>query len=271
MLRFLGDRAIPGVEEVAGSVYRRSITTPDGPAVVVVVHVSPDRVDLGDPQFGDLARTLLDLDAEPDEIVEVLGRDPVLGPIARRGHGVRVPGAVDGFELTVRAILGQQVSVPAARTMLGRVAGRFGARVLDPDPTVGRVFPGPHVLAEARLEELGVTGRRARTIRTVGALVARGELDLGRAAELDETARELLGIDGIGPWTADYVRMRALGDRDAFPAGDLGLRRAAERLGLDPAPRALLARAESWRPWRAYAAMLLWGELGRQSLSRARS
>lgn len=263
LLRFLGDRAIPGVEVVVGPSYRRWVSTAGGP-VVLTVAVEGDRVELrgrAAPDLVRMSRTLFDLDADPDDVLAVLGRDPVLGPVARRNRGVRVPGAADGFELVVRAILGQQVSVPAARTVLGRVAARFGPPMPSGDAAVALVFPTAGALAEAGLEELGVTGRRAATIRRVAGLVAGGELDLGPGADPDQTIGRLLELDGIGPWTADYVRMRALGDRDAFPVGDLGVRRAAERLGLDPAPRALLARADRWRPWRAYAAMLLWGEL----------
>lgn len=270
LLGFLGDRAIPGVEEVVGSTYRRSVPTRGAPAVLAV-HASEDRVDLDappDPRLAGAARALFDLDADPGEVAAALRTDPVLALLVRRRRGVRVPGAADRFELLVRAVLGQQVSVPAARTMLGRVADRFGAVAPTGHPGIVRVFPRPDALAEAGLEALGITGRRARTIRRVAGLVARGEIDL--AADADEVAGRLLELDGIGPWTVDYVRMRAFGDRDAFPVGDLGLRRAAERLGLDPAPRALLARAEAWRPWRAYAAVLLWGELARPvSLSRS--
>jgi AraC family transcriptional regulator of adaptative response / DNA-3-methyladenine glycosylase II len=126
------------------------------------------------------------------------------------------------------------------------------------DASIATLFPSADRLADARLEELGVVGRRASAIRRVAAMAAGGELDLSGGGDPDATIQALLGVDGIGPWTAAYVRMRALHDPDAFPASDLGVRRAIERLGLDPAPRAIEERAEAWRPWRAYAAMLLW-------------
>jgi AraC family transcriptional regulator of adaptative response / DNA-3-methyladenine glycosylase II len=266
LLGFLGDRAIPGVEEVGGATYRRSLSTPSGDTSVSVTHVGAAdelRVDLAldDPRavpFVERAvRSLFDLDAHPTPIARVLGRDAILRPLVRANPGIRLPGAADGFELVVRAIIGQQVSVPAARTMLGRVAARFGRPLADGQAPVTTVFPNADRLADARLEEFGIVGRRASAIRRVAAMVAGGELDLN-GADPDATIRALLGVDGIGPWTAAYVRMRALHDPDAFPAGDLGVRRAVERLGLDPAPRAIEERAEAWRPWRAYAAMLLW-------------
>ncbi|HSJ50493.1 MAG TPA: AlkA N-terminal domain-containing protein [Actinomycetota bacterium] len=268
LVRFLGDRAIPGVEEVAGPAYRRWVATPSGPELFSA-RLTGDRVDVADPGHGDLARAVFDLGADPAAVVRVLGGDPVLGPVARRNRGVRVPGVVDGFELLVRAVLGQQVSVRAARTMLGRVAERFGSPAPGDAPGIGLVFPAADRLADAPLEQLGITRRRAATIRRVAELTASGGLDLGRDSDPDEATGRLLELDGIGPWTADYVRMRAFGDRDVFPSGDLGVRRAAELLGLDPAARALLARAEAWRPWRAYAAMLLWGELAPKPVSPA--
>jgi AraC family transcriptional regulator of adaptative response / DNA-3-methyladenine glycosylase II len=169
--------------------------------------------------------------------------------------GIRLPGAADGFELAVRAIVGQQVSVTAAQTMLGRIAARFGTPL---EGAIPMLFPSAEALAEAPLEELGVIGRRASAIRRVAAMVAGGELDLSGSSDPDETVGRLLELEGIGPWTAEYIRMRALRDPDAFVSSDLGVRHAFERLGLDETPHAIVARAEAWRPWRAYAAMLLW-------------
>jgi AraC family transcriptional regulator of adaptative response / DNA-3-methyladenine glycosylase II len=268
LLRFLGERAVAGVEELASGTFRRAVHTPHGPAVIALTPLGTDGIELAVDASDrravapavETAGRLFDLDADPDAIRRVLRRDPVLRPLVRRHRGIRVPGAADGFEIVVRAVLGQQVSVPAARTMLGRVAARFGT----PVPAAGAVttaFPGPDRLADAPLEELGVTRARAATIRRVAGLVAAGELDLSGRGDADETADALLGLDGIGPWTVAYVRMRALGDRDAFPAGDLGIRRAFERLGLDGTSRAVAERAEAWRPHRAYAAMLLWQAL----------
>jgi AraC family transcriptional regulator of adaptative response / DNA-3-methyladenine glycosylase II len=196
---------------------------------------------------------VFDLDADPTAIARTLERDPALRPLVRSHPGIRLPGAADGFEVAVRAIVGQQVSVAAARTVLGRIASRFGSP-LDG----GTVFPTAEGLAAAPLEVLGIVGRRAGAIRRVATLVGEGELDLSGVGDRDETVERLLQVDGIGPWTAEYIRMRALRDPDAFVAGDLGVRRAFERLGLDSNPRTIVARAEAWRPWRAYATMLLW-------------
>lgn len=263
-LAFLGARAIPGVEEVGVATYRRSLATPHGAAVFeLTAEPSEDRVGLA-ITFGDdralpfverAARALFDLDADPAVIGRALARDPLLRPLVRAYAGIRLPGAADGFELVVRAIIGQQVSVAAARTMLGRIAKRFGTPIEDLDLAL---FPGAERLADAPLEDLGVVGRRAAAIRRVAAMVAVGEIDLTANADRDPTVGGLLEVDGIGPWTAEYIRMRALHDPDAFVAGDLGVRRSLAALGVDASPRAIAARAEAWRPWRAYATMLLW-------------
>lgn len=265
LLRFLGDRAIPGVEAVFGPTYRRSLETPTGPVVmavtpgeeavaVEVVADDPSSV----PTAVGRAGALFDVEADPAAVARTLRRDALLRPLVLANAGIRLPGAADGFELVVRAILGQQVSVAAARTMLGRVASRFGIELPDADGEVPRLFPSAERLANAPLEELGITRRRAATIRRVASAVADGEIDLDLGADTDRTGRALLEFDGIGPWTVEYVRMRALRDRDAFPVTDLGIRRAMERLGVDPTPAAIADRAEAWRPWRAYAAMVLW-------------
>jgi AraC family transcriptional regulator of adaptative response / DNA-3-methyladenine glycosylase II len=265
LLGFLGARAIPGVEEVRGDTYRRSLEVPGGSAVASLTR-EEHRVRLEVATDDDrtlasverTARRLFDLDVDPAAVARALGRDPVLRPLVRAHRGIRVPGPAAGFELVVRAILGQQVSVPAARTMLGRVAARFGTPVPAAAGEVSVRFPGPEHLADAPLEDVGITRRRGDAIRRVARMSVRGELDLDGGADPDETIGALLEVDGIGPWTAEYVRMRALRDPDAFPAGDLGVRRAFAKLGLDPTPRAIAARADSWRPWRAYATMLLW-------------
>jgi AraC family transcriptional regulator of adaptative response / DNA-3-methyladenine glycosylase II len=265
LLGFLGARAIPGVEDRSGPTFRRSVPTAAGPAVVELTplasggHVRLDATGGGAaslPALERVGRSLLDLDADPHAIGRVLGRDPLLRPLVRAHRGVRVPGTADGFELVVRAILGQQVSVRAARTMLGRVAEAFGTPLAQAVHGVTTLFPSAARLADAPLERLGVTGRRAATIRSVASLVASGELDLSGGGDAERTAARLLALDGIGPWTVEYVRLRALGDPDAFPATDLGIRRSLAALGIDPASAA--SRSEAWRPWRAYAAMLLW-------------
>jgi AraC family transcriptional regulator of adaptative response / DNA-3-methyladenine glycosylase II len=209
-------------------------------------------------------RHLFDLDASTDDIARVLSTDKVLRPLLKSNPGVRVPGSWDGFEVTVRAILGQQVSVSAATTLAGRIADRYGdvvdVAVENLERAPNRLFPRPEQLARARLESLGIIRSRAQTIRSVAKAVLNGELDFDTAAPAESTCAALTAIKGIGDWTAEYVSMRAMKDPDAFPASDLGLLRAfdyPERERMKP--RELMKRAEAWRPWRAYAALLLWG------------
>jgi AraC family transcriptional regulator of adaptative response / DNA-3-methyladenine glycosylase II len=197
-------------------------------------------------------RRLLDLDADACAIGAVLGADELLAPLVAARPGLRVPGAYDGFELAVRAVLGQQVSVPAARTLAGRLAERFGTRLEGTDGSPSLLFPGPADLAEADLSGVGLTTARQATLRALAAAVAAGSLALDHGADPAETAARLGELPGIGPWTISYVQMRAVGDPDAFPAADLGLRRALGALG------GTAARADRWRPWRAYAAVHLW-------------
>lgn len=259
VLSFLGDRAIPGVEEMSGRTFRRSLRTPGGEAEIVSVTLDDGRAVFdGPPELVGAARRLFDLDADAEVIDTVLAADPKLRPLVRRVPGVRVPGAVDGLELAVRAVLGQQVTVRGARTLAGRLVERLGTPVERPVGAVRHAFPSAERLAEAPVHDLGMPGARARTIRRLAELVALGDLDLSGAADPAQTLRTLAEVPGVGPWTCAYVAMRALGDHDAFPASDLGVRRGFERLGLDATPAAILARAERWRPWRAYAVMRLW-------------
>ena len=203
------------------------------------------------------------LDAHP-AIAESLAADHVLARLLRKHPGVRVPGAWDGYELTVRAILGQQISVKAATTLAGRIAERYGETLSITDEwgekALTRIFPSPERLARARFNNIGLVKSRAATLRRVSAAVVSGELRFDAALEPDDFCRTLTAIKGIGAWTAAYVAMRALKNPDAFPGSDLGLLSAIaypERV----TPRELFARAAVWRPWRAYAAMLLWGAL----------
>jgi AraC family transcriptional regulator of adaptative response / DNA-3-methyladenine glycosylase II len=218
LLTWLGARAIPGIEAIEQNTYMR-----DG---VRVWHEGDAVHTTGDAKR---VRRVFDLDADPTAIHAVLARDRMLAPLLRKRPGVRVPGAWDPFELAVRAIVGQQVSVAGARTVLGRIAA---AHTLTPER-----------LAEVTVE--GMPRKRAETIRTLARAVTTGDVILGES--------DLTKLPGIGPWTANYIAMR-LGDADAFPAGDLILRRSAG----DLTERELLKRAERWQPFRAYAAMLLW-------------
>jgi AraC family transcriptional regulator of adaptative response / DNA-3-methyladenine glycosylase II len=212
---------------------------------------------------------MFDLDASPDDVSRVLAKDAVLKPLLKRKPGIRVPGAWDGFELTVRAILGQQVSVAAATTLAGRLARRYGRALGVAVPGVAEgegpslVFPRPENLLRARLGDLGIINSRAATIRRVAKAVVDGDLSFDPAQRVGEFCRSLVAIKGIGEWTASYVAMRALKDPDAFPHADLGLLRAFDaddRQRMKPAE--LRVRAEAWRPWRAYAALLLWSSGG---------
>jgi AraC family transcriptional regulator of adaptative response / DNA-3-methyladenine glycosylase II len=269
---FLALRAVPGVERVAGDRYERTIAL-DGRAGALAVRPLADRRHLELAlRFPDVApvlvritarvRRLFDLDADPATLERDLARDPGLAPAVRARPGVRVPGAFDGFELAVRAILGQGVSVRGARTLAGRLAARYG-RPLEapPDAELRLCFPTPEALAGAELEGLGVLPARAAAIRRLAALVSRGALDLETPRDLGGFVGEISRLQGVAAWTAHYVALRALGDPDAFPASDLGLLRGAERClaeGRALTPAALERRAESWRPWRGYAAMHLW-------------
>jgi len=269
LLAFLAARAIPGVEHVAAGRYVRSVAwegrrgwievrpSAETHSLTLCTSLPPTR---GLPGLVERVRGLFDLRADPLAIGRDLGRDPTLRGALERGAGVRVPGAFDGFELAVRAILGQQVSVKGARTLLGRLVARCGRPVEDARPGTERAFPTAEELEAADLTGLGLPEQRARAVTALAATVRAGELDLSPAADRAETRRRLMDLPGIGAWTADYVAMRALRDPDAFPAGDLVLRAAVSGNGERLAPRQLLERAEAWRPWRAYAAVLLWKE-----------
>jgi AraC family transcriptional regulator, regulatory protein of adaptative response / DNA-3-methyladenine glycosylase II len=263
LLSFLGARAVPGIEEVVGGAYRRSVRSEDGPAVVtaklardqVALTVAPD---VGVVELRAAARDAFDLDADTAAIDAVLSADPALRALVHRRPGIRVPGTFDGFELLIRAIYGQQVSVAGARTSLGRLATRFGTPLDGPVGGITHLFPSPAQVAAIPPEDLGMPRARAATIRRVAELVESGELHFDRESPRDETLAKLGAVPGIGPWTLACVGMRALRDPDSFIVGDLGVRRGAATIGLPSLPRELLAHAERWRPWRAYAVMHLW-------------
>lgn len=272
LFRFLGDRTIPGVESFDGTTFRRAVRQPDASAAVIELAAHPDRGEVRLRVFGSSERTdpsvlsatarrLLDLDADPSIVDTALSLDPSLRPLVRTTPGLRLPGTADGFELVVRAILGQQISVRAARTFAGRIAEACGTPLERPVGDVTRLFPTAERLATSALDGLGLTTAREATLRRVAELVASGELDLSGAADLEVTRERLRAVRGIGPWTVAYVSMRALRDRDAFPAEDLGVRLGFESLGLASTPQAIRDHAERWRPWRAYAVMHLWNSL----------
>jgi AraC family transcriptional regulator of adaptative response / DNA-3-methyladenine glycosylase II len=264
LVGFLGERAIPGVEAFDGHTLRRSIRV-DGRVTTFAVRADAATgslvLDAGVDAAGAIAsdvRRWLDLDADAPAIDAALARDPVLRPLVRAHAGIRVPGAIDGFELAVRAVLGQQITVRGARTLAGRIVRAAGAPIANGPEGITHAFPTAAELATTSLDGLGLTGARIATRLRLSELVAGGGLDLSGTGDRDATAETLLGVPGVGPWTVAYIAMRALRDPDAFPATDLGIRRGFEALGLDAEPAAISERAERWRPYRAYAAMLLW-------------
>ncbi|HET7574660.1 MAG TPA: AlkA N-terminal domain-containing protein, partial [Solirubrobacterales bacterium] len=216
-------------------------------------------------------RRLLDLDADPLSVLAQLDGDRVLGALVRERPGLRVPACVDGFELAVRAVIGQQVSVAAAGTVAARLVERFGEPLADPVGAVTHRFPSAAALAEADPAALSMPRSRGRALRALAGRVAGGDLDLGVGADRAAAEADLLSLPGIGPWTASYIAMRALGDPDAYPVGDVGLRRALAR-GRRPVDRAAeRALADAWRPWRSYAVVHLWRSLEDRPASAARS
>jgi AraC family transcriptional regulator of adaptative response / DNA-3-methyladenine glycosylase II len=212
-------------------------------------------------------RRLFDLDADPVAVDESLGGDPVLGSLVCSGPGVRVPGQIDGFELAARAIIGQQVSVAAARTTLGRLIRRFGQPLGFDDDELTHAFPEAGVLMKADPADLGMPAARGRALIGLAAAVFQGDVALDRGEDRGEVAKALLALPGIGRWTADYIVMRALGDPDVFMPSDLGVRHAMQHHGLPADPSGAEAHAGRWRPWRSYAQMYLWNDLIERSNS----
>jgi AraC family transcriptional regulator of adaptative response / DNA-3-methyladenine glycosylase II len=268
LLDLLASKSVPGVESYDGTTFRRALLLPHGEATVDLTpaddHVLAT-LRLEDPRDVVPAvarcRRLLDLDADSAAVDELLGADPLLAPLVRGLPGLRVPGSVDGAEMAVKAVIGQQVSVVGARTVAGRLVTAYGkplTRTGGADGGLTHQFPTADVLASVDPETLPMPRARARTLVRLAAAAANGEVDLDPGADRDEVQAALLAMPGIGPWTADYLRMRVLGDPDSFLASDLGVRRGLERLGAAGDPRSAADRAEAWRPWRSYALMHLW-------------
>ncbi|MGZ4794915.1 MAG: AlkA N-terminal domain-containing protein [Acidimicrobiia bacterium] len=265
VLGFLAPRVVPGVETVAGDTYRRSLALPHGRAVLSLTP-DPDAV-TGAFRLDDLrdltaavarTRRLFDLDADPVAVDAALRRDPLLRPLVRRCPGLRVPGHPDGFELLVRAVVGQQVSVAGARTVLGRLVTKYGKPLDAPAETVTHLFPDAATLAAVDPAVLPMPRSRANALVGAATAIADGRVVIDPGADRERLRADLLGLPGIGPWTVEYVMMRAVGDPDAFLASDLGVRRALEAHALDGRPKAATARAGAWSPWRAYANLHLW-------------
>ena len=269
VLAFLRTRALPGVEQVDEGSYARVFGPAHAPgwlrlsawpggehALQLQLHCpQPTRL-LG---VVTTLRRMFDLDANPQAIADTFRHDAVLGPRIARHPGLRLPGGWDGFEIAVRAVLGQQISVAAARTLATRLVQRWGeALPAAPLPGLQRLFPTPAALAQADLREIGLTTTRAATISAMAQALLDGRVDFRAEQSLEAFVTRWVALPGIGAWTAHYIAMRALGDPDAFPAADLILRREAAPGAPPLGTKALAARADAWRPWRAYAVIHLW-------------
>ena len=272
MMSFLRARAIPRIEVVSGDRYARTIEIGGVHGVVAVEPAAGNalRAAIRFPRLSALPtiiarlRRVFDLAADPQAINALLAEDRTLAPLIAARPGLRVPGAWDGFELAVRAVLGQQITVAAAVGLAGKLVTRYGLPLTDGLEAEGltHVFPHPERLASADLTTLGMPRSRAATIASLAGAVVADPQVLGAGRSLTECVDQLRALPGIGDWTAQYIAMRELREPDAFPAGDIGLLRAlTDADGKRPTPRALLARAERWRPWRAYAAQHLWAGL----------
>jgi AraC family transcriptional regulator, regulatory protein of adaptative response / DNA-3-methyladenine glycosylase II len=269
MLGYFALRAIPGVEVVAGGTYRRTVVVDGDPGVIEVSRGGDDhlllRARLCDEE-GLLhvvrgVRPIMGLDADVELARAHLAGDPTVGPLVTARPGLRVPGTWDAFEIGVRAIIGQQVTVAGASTLTGRLVERHGKRVPGATPPgLTHTFPSAETLAEADLDGIGLTRARIRAIRGFAAAVAEERVRLDPSAPLDELVGSITAVPGVGPWTAHYIALR-IGEPDALPASDLGLRRALAGVSAPavlPSADELTARADAWRPWRALAAVHLW-------------
>jgi AraC family transcriptional regulator of adaptative response / DNA-3-methyladenine glycosylase II len=265
LLGYFAARAIPGVEHVDGDTYRRTIAIDGDPGVLELAPGGDDHLLLrahlphweGLIHVADRARRIFGLDADIDAANRALGADPAVGELVARRPGLRPPGTWDPFEIGVRAIVGQQVSVAGATTVTGRIVARHGTPV--PGLTafgLTHTFPSPECLAVADLDGLGLTGARIGAIHAFAGAVAKDEVRLDGSLGLDELVRSIAAVPGLGSWTANYLALR-IGERDAFPAADLGLQRALARPER-PSTTALAGMADAWRPWRAVAAVHLW-------------
>lgn len=263
LLKFFAARAIPGVDEVEGPTYRRTIAVGRGQGRFSAIAASralscevATTAKADEHLLTARLRRLFDLDAEGKHITAHLGRDDTLAASLKKRPGLRVPGVWDPFELGVRAILGQQVSVAAASTLAGRIATKFGKTAVRGHATLTRLFPKPEDLADANLNGMGLTTRRAETVTTFARAVANDSALLANDQPLKAFVERIADLQGLGPWTAHYMAMR-MGYADAFPASDLGVRKALNTTSDEE----VLRRAEAWRPYRAYATMHLWASL----------
>lgn len=276
LVRFFSARAVPGVEQIDGDVYIRSVALPGGPGVVALRpgKLGSEDVEaklwLQNPSDLDAAvascRCLLDLDTDPAPIVEALGSDDLIGEIVRSAPGRRVPGHAGPDEIAIRAVLGQQVSLAGAATLAARLVSAYGEPLAQPVGSVTHLFPTSAALAQADQEQLAMPWSRRRALIGVAKALADGDpvLDTAVTAQ-DEIERRLLALPGIGAWTVAYIAMRALRDADAFMPTDLGVRHGLEWLGHDGRPPSAERVAERWHPYRAYATQHLWAQAASSS------
>lgn len=263
---FLAARAVPGVEEGDDAGFRRTLLLPGGPAIVEATYAGGPSVDgrvvVSDRRdvrrAVDALRRTLDLDADPEQIDARLSGDPAMAPLVARLPGMRSPGHADGVELAVRAILGQQVSVQGARTLAGRLTAAYGIPLPEPSGGLTHLFPTAEAIARVDPGDLPMPGARKRALLGLARALADAEIVLHPDVDREGVSARLLALPGIGPWTVTYIRMRALGDQDAFLGGDLGIRKALAGLMLDADPRGASRVAERWSPFRSYAMHHLW-------------
>ena len=267
MLEFLRQRAIAGMERVSDGRYARavlidgvqgSLTIEPGPGNTLRAGIRVSKLSIV-PGIIARLRRVFDLAADPAAIARHLSQDPILAPLVAKRPGLRVPGAWDGFELAIRAVLGQQITVTAAVRLAARLVAAYGQPMTTPVAGLSHFFPRPEVLANADLTTLGMPKARAATLSAVAAALLDNPELFANQGGLEEAVQRLRAIPGVGEWTAQYIALRQLREPDAFPASDLGVLRAlADAQGLRPKTHEVLARAERWRPWRAYAAQHLW-------------
>jgi AraC family transcriptional regulator of adaptative response / DNA-3-methyladenine glycosylase II len=265
---FLGDRAVPGVESWDGTTYRRALRLNHGNAVVAV-SPGPNAVmctlhldNVADAQAAvQRCRRMLDLDADPDTVETHFADDAILASLVRKRPGLRSPGHPDGTELLVRAVLGQQVSVKGARTLASRLVVAIGEPLAAPVGGVTHAFPSADAIAGCVPADFAMPSARARALIHACEELASGRIVIDAGSDRDEIGRQLESLPGIGPWTASYVALRALGDPDVFLPTDIGVRNALRAIGVEATPKAAGRLAEAWRPWRSYALHHLWASL----------
>ena len=262
---FCSRRLVPGIEESVDGIYRRTLKLPHGPGVAELwlgddgVHCNLRLKDVRDLQTAvQRCRWMLDLDADSQAIGDHLKRDPALAPLVRARPGVRIPGTTTGEELAMRAVLGQQISVTGALTLAGRLVAAYGKPLTAPDGGLTHEWPDAGTIAEASLDGIGMPKARKQALREVATALDSGTITLSPGAPREETYRKLTALPGIGPWTASYISMRALGDPDAFLPTDIGVLKGLSAIGQDASPKTAVEVAERWRPWRSYALQYLW-------------